>query len=939
MSSVSSKTNSHTNLVDVGTHGSARCSTCEVFFRCFPGDIDIDRRVVVEMHFLGRTGNLMFQLMYAYLYAKHVGAVGIVPNRRLNRFIYPENLERLASLFRTKLKINPSVRGWTEKGALKGFPLFPCRVHECGSDTNGPRMSRHPLKDCRTVQPPKYTIYYQNYMFYNNKDIRHEMRAVWIGSSGDDEGTSFSSSLSPSILSYALPLPKRRPGPMDVVVHYRKCEFSHTWPRDENLKHSSVPPFSYFANILEGIRKRRGRRERAGIGGHVYFITEPKIRGDPTLKRLMDEYGATCEIGNDELDDMRFAASGEGSTLVLTYGTFSWMTAYLSFAGEIHVPYLSNNAHYWFPAAALFVHDDPRYVYHDVAPIATSTKKSSRRQRRTWLSALEVLDRDETEFSKAVRERHQSPPWISSVHREAMARQHLDWDADGDLNWLRELRETTTLVCDDDSENRNKRKQASKRFSVEANGHVSHLDVQNNVCGAFRVRRWCFESGVFSQEMAAFCTCFVAEDLLGEEYTDNSKSGEAIQKTMSPLGAIVSLAKGSSRSRIRRAEWMRYVFGRKRGDDDENIRYRWESVEAGNFYLASSQDLQLGSLVKRCVMSLAARPVVGIEGLRLGYSSGLSSSSLSSSPSSYLAPPSPAPVLSPPTYTRNAALVIVAFFTSDAEHEGKARRLVASCKRLDLNCFAYEVRPSTGGKIRVHVVDKGGNVADPLEVPPIVTIDVTQNAVGLKPWFILNAMQSLHPHQPILYVDVDMVFRSEPKDLLREALLHRGAPPCRQKEACDSDDASSGTTSAPYMDVMVYDWNALLRLSTPIPYNLVTTSAVIYVAPTDRAIGFISDWAATSGYHKNTLVADDHLFNAVYDFSICAWSERLQLGRLSKAYVRYRTLDHFADVATAEIVLDHPDPINAHAHQIANFVLPQWADGGTRLEGVIVVKM
>ena len=80
--------------------------------------------------------------------------------------------------------------------------------------------------------------------------------------------------------------------------------------------------------------------------------------------------------------------------IIASYGTFSWMGALLSEALEIHKPYTSNNwANYWAEEAALFVDDQPQYIYHNTEA------------GRYFLSAGEVLKEKGTAFVEGVLQR------------------------------------------------------------------------------------------------------------------------------------------------------------------------------------------------------------------------------------------------------------------------------------------------------------------------------------------------------------------------------------------------------------------------------------------------------------------------------------------------------------------------------------------------------
>ena len=79
-----------------------------------------------------------------------------------------------------------------------------------------------------------------------------------------------------------------------------------------------------------------------------------------------------------------------------SFGTFTWMAAFLSEARSIHLPYVSDLewGASWLPWHDLFIHDDPRIVYHDIVNPKTHTHES----------ATAVMSRNTT-FAQAVRDR------------------------------------------------------------------------------------------------------------------------------------------------------------------------------------------------------------------------------------------------------------------------------------------------------------------------------------------------------------------------------------------------------------------------------------------------------------------------------------------------------------------------------------------------------
>ena len=176
----------------------------------------------------------------------------------------------------------------------------------------------------------------------------------------------------------------------DVVIHYRAPYFKfrgkspHGITR-ENLSHTA-PLYSYFARILERIKKR-------GKLGTVWILCDMGLHGDNVVDSLKRDYDAKIHGGSHHQDHYlgRVAPIFIGS-----FGTFTWTQAYLSGAREIHLPYvgimkLGSSWNWW---DALFIDDDPRIFYHDISGDAT------------FQSTQEVKEGG-TKFAEGIKERDQ----------------------------------------------------------------------------------------------------------------------------------------------------------------------------------------------------------------------------------------------------------------------------------------------------------------------------------------------------------------------------------------------------------------------------------------------------------------------------------------------------------------------------------------------------
>jgi hypothetical protein len=126
----------------------------------------------------------------------------------------------------------------------------------------------------------------------------------------------------------------------------------------------------------------------------VYIVAQTNMYQHQTVRELQNQVKAQLYNGGSPMDDWSLATMAP--ILIGSFGTFTWMAAYLSEGDKIHLPYLSNHesGSHWHPAHNLFIEDDPRIVYHDV----------SSPQKITHETAREVLARD-TIFARAVKSR------------------------------------------------------------------------------------------------------------------------------------------------------------------------------------------------------------------------------------------------------------------------------------------------------------------------------------------------------------------------------------------------------------------------------------------------------------------------------------------------------------------------------------------------------
>jgi len=168
-------------------------------------------------------------------------------------------------------------------------------------------------------------------------------------------------------------------GDTDLVIHLR----DPTMDFAVNVNREIQGGTAYITEIVS----RAARKHKLS---KIYIVTDPKLYTHPAIRKLQSTFGAILHKGSPSEDMALMARAG---IFVGSFGTFSWMAAFLSEGREIHLPYLSSmpkGVHgAWLPFHALFIHDDPRIMYHDILG-------------SHWESGQRVQDRN-TSFARAVR--------------------------------------------------------------------------------------------------------------------------------------------------------------------------------------------------------------------------------------------------------------------------------------------------------------------------------------------------------------------------------------------------------------------------------------------------------------------------------------------------------------------------------------------------------
>jgi len=171
----------------------------------------------------------------------------------------------------------------------------------------------------------------------------------------------------------------------DLVIHYRNI-----LEDGEGVGTAkSFLPIEYYRTLLSRLKFNK-----------VYIIAKPDLHRHGTIVALRREFAADM-YDDSPAGDWSFAVMAP--TLVASFGSYSWMAAYLSEGHTIHMPYISSlkDGADWFPGHDLFIHDDPRIVYHDVLDPGNPTDET----------AAAVMSRD-TVFARAIRARRDPCPGL-----------------------------------------------------------------------------------------------------------------------------------------------------------------------------------------------------------------------------------------------------------------------------------------------------------------------------------------------------------------------------------------------------------------------------------------------------------------------------------------------------------------------------------------------
>lgn len=142
-------------------------------------------------------------------------------------------------------------------------------------------------------------------------------------------------------------------GKHDIVIHLRGHDHH---PRSD----ISIPHTKYFTTIIDSNLDETS-------DANIYLATEPFYRQNHhIIDNLRKKYGKRVIVSRGSpAQDMVLGM--RASIMIGTFGTFSWMMAYLSKASRIYLVYNSARPRgsYTCPFHRLFIHNDPRIRYYD----------------------------------------------------------------------------------------------------------------------------------------------------------------------------------------------------------------------------------------------------------------------------------------------------------------------------------------------------------------------------------------------------------------------------------------------------------------------------------------------------------------------------------------------------------------------------------------------
>jgi hypothetical protein len=137
-------------------------------------------------------------------------------------------------------------------------------------------------------------------------------------------------------------------------------------------RHVFAPPLAFYKELFARRAAKHPNAKPGSVGGwdHVWLLSDPKGHNSDVAKQLVADCGVRVPFHHSDrgysgpLGDIW--AIKAARFVIQSYGTFSWVGAFLGTAVEVHKPYTSSNwANHWAEEASLFVDDQPEWVYHN----------------------------------------------------------------------------------------------------------------------------------------------------------------------------------------------------------------------------------------------------------------------------------------------------------------------------------------------------------------------------------------------------------------------------------------------------------------------------------------------------------------------------------------------------------------------------------------------
>ena len=162
----------------------------------------------------------------------------------------------------------------------------------------------------------------------------------------------------------------------DIVIHMR---FNENLERDQKSKAADVTRdvrLNYFTSALDALGKAASEELASKRVGRVFLLTEPKFQQSAAVKTLMAHTGPyaytqdkfTLVTGQIAEADIQLIAAAESFAFIGSFGTFSWIGAYLNANAKLIIlPVFSDKpSPGWVHWCDLMIDDDERVKVLDL---------------------------------------------------------------------------------------------------------------------------------------------------------------------------------------------------------------------------------------------------------------------------------------------------------------------------------------------------------------------------------------------------------------------------------------------------------------------------------------------------------------------------------------------------------------------------------------------